>query len=142
MTWCLYSVFREIYTFLLAFLTGPPNKSLKQSPVKNLLLACSFFKNRLRRSCFPLILWNLSEHLLLPKLFFIVALFLLNNFNPANIYLLRVNKKNTRKRSEICLKLIIKTREPRFWRCSGVFIVNFGYISHVFQVFLLLILNK
>ena len=142
MTWCLYSVFREIYTFSLAFLTGPLNKSLKQSHLKNLLLACTFFKNRLRRSCFPLILWNFSEHLLLLKLFFTVALFLLNNFNPANIYLLRVNKKNSRKRSEICLKLIIKTPEPRFWRCSGVFIVNFGYISHVFLVFLLLILNK
>ena len=44
---------------------------------------------------------------------------------PANIYLCKVNNRNTRKRGEIC-----------------VFIVNFEHISHCFPVFLLLILNK
>ena len=52
---------------------------------------------------------------------------------PANIYLLQVNYKNTRKRYEICSKLTIKTQEQRQWRLSGVFTVNFG---HIFIVFL------
>ena len=33
--------------------------------------------------------------------------------NPANIYLLKVNNRNTRKRYEICLKLTIKAPERR-----------------------------
>ena len=44
------------------------------------------------------------------------------------IYLLKVNDKNTRKRSEICSKLTIKTPERRQWRRSGIFIVNFEHI--------------
>ena len=44
---------------------------------------------------------------------------------PANIYL-----------------LTIKTPERRYWRRSGVFIVKFGHISHLFLVFLLLIVKK
>ena len=39
-------------------------------------------------------------------------------------------------------KLIIKATERRHGRRSGVFIVNFEHISHLFLVFLLLILNK
>ena len=35
------------------------------------------------------------------------------NNNPANIYLLKVNNRNTRKRCEICSKLTIKTTEGR-----------------------------
>ena len=38
--------------------------------------------------------------------------------NPAGIYLLKVNNRNTRTRCEICSKLIIKTPERRlasFW---------------------------
>ena len=42
------------------------------------------------------------------------------------------------KRCEICSKLIIKTAERRG---SGVFIVNFEHISHLFPLFLLLTLN-
>ena len=45
-------------------------------------------------------------------------------------------------RGEICLKLTLKTPERRHSRCSGVFIVNFDYISLLFLVFLLLTLNK
>ena len=45
--------------------------------------------------------------------------------NPANIYLLKVNERNTRKGSEICSKLKIKIPEERHWRLSGIFIVNF-----------------
>ena len=84
--------------------------------------------------------------------------------NPAGIYLLKVNNRNTRTRCEICSKLTIKTPERRHfisprntrkpkgflefsriikweWRRSGVFIVNFEHISHLVLVFLLLTLN-
>ena len=50
--------------------------------------------------------------------------------SPANIYLLKVNKRNTRKRSKICSQF------------NGAFIVNFKHITHLFLVFLLLTLNK
>ena len=43
---------------------------------------------------------------------------------------------------EICSKLIIKTIEQRLWDRSGVFIVNFEHITHLFLLFLLLTLNK
>ena len=62
--------------------------------------------------------------------------------NPAGIYLLKVNNRNTRARCEICSKLTINTPERRQWRRSGVFIVNFEHISHLALVFLLLTLNK
>ena len=57
--------------------------------------------------------------------------------NPANIYLFKVNNGNTKKRCEICCKLIIKTPER-----SAVFIDNFEHILHLFIVSLLLTLNK
>ena len=57
---------------------------------------------------------------------------------PANIYLFKVNNRNTRKRREICSKLIIKTPERRHWLSSGVFIVNFEHTLHLVLVFLLL----
>ena len=63
-------------------------------------------------------------------------------FYSANIYLFKVNNRNTRKRCEIFSKFTIKTPERRQWRRSGVFIVNFENISHIFLVFLLLTLNK
>ena len=63
-------------------------------------------------------------------------------YNPAGIYLLKVNNRNTRTRCEICSKLTINTPERRHWRPSGVFIVNFEHISHLVLVFLLLTLNK
>ena len=50
------------------------------------------------------------------------------------IYLLKVNKRNTKTRCEICSKLTIKTPERRHWRRSGVFIINFEHISHLEQV--------
>ena len=61
---------------------------------------------------------------------------------PANIYLFKVNNRNTRKRREICSKLTIKTPEGHYWRRSGVFIVNFEHILRLFIMFLLLTLNK
>ena len=60
----------------------------------------------------------------------------------ANIYLFKVNNRNTRKMCEICSKLKIKTPERRQRSLSGVFIVDFEHILHLFLVFLLLILNK
>ena len=47
-----------------------------------------------------------------------------------NIYLFKVNNRNTRKRFELCSKLAIKIPERRQWRHSGVFVVNFEHISH------------
>ena len=60
---------------------------------------------------------------------------------PVGIYLLKVNNRNARARCKMCSKLTIKTPERRQWRRSGVFIVNFEYISHLVLVFLLLTLN-
>ena len=72
---------------------------------------------------FPLYLFN--------KLFCNIAISLIENHTelayllmehvPANISLVKVNNKNTRKRCEICSKLTIKTPEP----FSRVFIVDF-----------------
>ena len=46
------------------------------------------------------------------------------------------------KKCEICSKLTIETPERPQSRRSGVFIVNFEHISHLFLVFLLLTLNR
>ena len=56
---------------------------------------------------------------------------------PVSIYRLKVNNRDTRTRCEICSKLTLKTPERRYWRRSGVFIVNFEHISHLVLVFLL-----
>ena len=61
---------------------------------------------------------------------------------PPNMYLFKVNNTNTRKRCEICSKLTIKTPGRRHWSRSGVFIVNFKYVSHLFLGVLWLTLNK
>ena len=53
-----------------------------------------------------------------------------------------VNNRNTRKKGEIWSKLTIKTPERRYRPHSGVFMVNFEHMSHLFQVFLLLTLNR
>ena len=62
--------------------------------------------------------------------------------DPAGIYLLKVNIRNTRTSCEICSKLTIKTPERRQWPCSGVLIVDFEHISHLLLVFLLLTLSR
>ena len=43
----------------------------------------------------------------------------------------KVNNRNTRARCEIYSKLTIKTPKRSQWHRSGVFIVNFEYISHL-----------
>ena len=68
---------------------------------------------------------------------FIVNFFLCFDMNPAGNYMFEVNNRNTRKRYEICSKLI-KNPEQHHWRRSGVFVVNFEHISHLVLVFLLL----
>ena len=62
-------------------------------------------------------------------------------FLTANKYLLKPINKNTRKMCEICSNLTIKALERRKWRRSGVFMVSFEHILHLFLVFLLLTLN-
>ena len=52
--------------------------------------------------------------------------------SPANTSLLNTPIKTLEKKCEICSNLTIKTREWRHWRPSGVFIVNFEHISHLF----------
>ena len=66
----------------------------------------------------------------------------INGNIPANIYLFKVNNRNTKKRCEFYSKLTIKTPERRQWCRSAVYIVNFEHIPHLFLVFLFLILNK
>ena len=52
-------------------------------------------------------------------------------YDPAGIYLLKVNNRNTRTRCEICSKLTINTPERRtyFTPCSSVSIVNFEQVN-------------
>ena len=61
--------------------------------------------------------------------------------NLAGTYLLKVNKRNTRARCELCSKLTIKAPERCHWRLSGVVIFNCERISHTVLVLLSLILN-
>ena len=61
--------------------------------------------------------------------------------HPVDIYLLKVNNRNTRTRCEICSKLTKKTLERRHWRRSSIFSVNFEHISRLVLVFLLLTLS-
>ena len=55
------------------------------------------------------------------------------------------NSRNTRTRYQMYSNLRIKTSQRRYWRYwrrSGVFVVEFKHISHLFLVFFLLILNR
>ena len=47
-----------------------------------------------------------------------------------NIYLFKINNRNTRRKCEIFSKLTTKTPERRHWRRCSVFIANFENISH------------
>ena len=68
--------------------------------------------------------------------------FLIDNKNPAGIYLFKVNYGNIGIMSEICSKLTIKTYERRQWRRSGVFIDKFEQILRLVLEFILLILSR
>ena len=65
-----------------------------------------------------------------------------NRLNRINNYMCKVNNRNTRTRLEICSKLTIKRLKRRHCCRSGVFIVNFEYISHPVSDFLLLTLSN
>ena len=54
----------------------------------------------------------------------------------------KVDNRNTRKRFELCPKVIMKASERRHWRRYDTCFVNFEHISHFFLLFLLLTLNK
>ena len=61
------------------------------------------------------------------------------------MYLFKVNNITLEKDAtyiQLTIKLTIKTPERCQWRRSGIFIVNFEPISHIFLVFLLLTLKK
>ena len=82
------------------------------------------------------------SYLIATTRYFSLLLFPRFSNNPANIFLFKVNNRNSRKRCEICSKLTTKTPEIRQWVRSSVFIVNFKHFLHLFLVFLLLTLNK
>ena len=97
----------------------------------------TFFPNKLQ-SCF----WSKVALSFKRDSAFRASLIRLNKILPADIYLLKVNNRNTRTRCEICSKLTIKKPEQRQSRRSGFFIVNFEHISHLVLVFLLLTLSR
>ena len=65
---------------------------------------------------------------------------------PGNIYLFKVNKRKHRKKCEIWSKLTMKTQRRQtkisYPLIRILLFVNFEHISHLFLVFLLLILNN
>ena len=64
------------------------------------------------------------------------------NFHPDGNYLFKVNNRNTRAKSEICSKLIIKTPIRRQWHCPVVLIVKFEQVSHLVLLLLFLTLSR
>ena len=58
---------------------------------------------------------------------------------PANIYLLKVNNRNTRKRTWTMSKVNNNITRMTSWCRSGVFIFRFEYISHLPLLFLLVL---
>ena len=97
---------------------------------------------------FRAVLYQVSVAIQILKCFSItdrlqISLIMSNKFkriNPAGIYLLKVNNRNTRTRWKICSNLTIKTLDAN-WHHSGAFIFNFEHISHLVLVFPFLTLN-
>ena len=77
----------------------------------------------------------------IPKQFHIV---ISHNCNPYvfDIYLLKVNNRNSRTTCEIFSKLTVKTPERHQWWRSFVFVFNLKPILYHFLVFILLTLSK
>ena len=95
---------------------------------------------------FNRLIWPSSHILNIYYNFIVMVIFLWNLLKywrdiPVNIYLFKVNNRNTRKRCKISSKLTIKIPERGHWRHTVVFIVNFEHISYLFLQFLLLILR-
>ena len=65
---------------------------------------------------------------------------------PANIYLFKVNNRNTRKRCEICSKLTIKHQNDELWThftpFSSVSFVDFEQVNISWVVFMIQINDK
>ena len=142
MTWCLDSAFREIYTFLLDnfYWTRYHWKFVQIAETvscKKIAISLQFYQKETPVQLFSCIFLKYLFLKLVNSSFF-----LLNIFNPANICLLKVNDKNTRKTCGICSELTIKTSEWYYWYCSSVFSVNSAQVSHVILAFLFLTLNK
>ena len=62
--------------------------------------------------------------------------------SPPDVFIFKVNNRNTRTRCEICSKLTLKTPDRRQWRRSDVSIVNFEHILQLILVFLLATLTR
>ena len=86
-----------------------------------------------------LILRNICERLLVCTP--LLLLLYISWVKTANIFMLKVNNRNTRKRCVICSKLTMKTPERYHWCRSDSFIIMFEHISRPFLVFLLLTWN-
>ena len=68
-----------------------------------------------------------------------ITLFVFLKSSSRQLHIFKVNYRNTRTRCEICSRKIPGWCQ---WRRSGVFVVNFEYISHLVLVFLLLTLRR
>ena len=102
------------------------------------ILANNFCKRKIKfdfLSCFVTISLKILR-------IFLRSLHNIFEYCPANIYLFKSNNRNSRKRCEVYSKLTIKTTERPYWCHSGVFIVNFEHISHLFLVFLFLTFSR
>ena len=60
----------------------------------------------------------------------------------ANIYLLKVSNKNSRKRCDICSNLTLKRSDRLQWSRCDVFINDFKHMWHLFLVLVLFSFNK
>ena len=69
------------------------------------------------------------------RFFVFIVIFFQSGPNPANIYMFKVNHRNTRKRCEKCSMLTIKTTEESHWCRSDVIIVIFKHILTFFKYF-------
>ena len=97
------------------------------------ILARNELKKNPRRKYFVTTFFNVDV--------FFIVLYNIQEYYPVDIYMFKVNNRNTRTRCEIYSKLTIKTPQPR-WRRSGVYIVNFEHISDLVLKFLLLTLSR
>ena len=68
--------------------------------------------------------------------------FSVHRINRENICLLKVNNIDTKAERKLCSKSTIKRPEQRQWRLSDMFIIYFGHISQLSEMFLLLNLNS
>ena len=110
----------------------------KTASCKKFVIALQLYQKETLAQLFSCNFCEIFQNTCCSESSFTVAFFLFNSFNKANIYLLKVSKRNTWKKCEIYSKSTIKASKRRYWRCFAVHIVNFGHVSHVFLLFLLL----